>query len=73
MPRGAGELFLINVEEERKRYSEAVCDVGLMPSENRGLSFWDSLITMEKVEGGGMWLAGVELQCKSQHCTHLIH
>ena len=59
MPRGAGELLLVKVEEERNRYWEAVHDVQLMPSENRGLSFCDSLITMAEVVGGGMWLLGL--------------
>lgn len=59
MPRGAGELLLVNVEEERNRYWEAVRDVQQMPSENRGLSFCDSLRTMEEVVGGGMWLLGL--------------
>lgn len=36
-------------------------DEQLMPSENRGLSYCDSLLTREEVEGGGMWLIGVEV------------
>lgn len=48
MLRGTGELLFVNVEEERNRYREAVHDVQLMPSETGGLSFCDSLVTMEE-------------------------
>ena len=53
MLRGAGELF-VNVEEERNRYREVVHAAQLMPSEPGGLSFCDSLVTMEEAE----WLLG---------------
>jgi hypothetical protein len=42
-----------------------VLDEKLMPLENRGLSFCDSLITVEEEGGGGTWLVGVELQHRS--------
>lgn len=59
MPKGAGALLFVNVEEERSKYWEAVHDVQLTPSENRGLSFCDSLVTLEEVDGRGMWLIGL--------------
>lgn len=61
MPRGTGELLLVNVEEERTDTGRQWHDEQLMPSENRGLSCCDSLLTMEEVEGGGMWLVGFEV------------
>ena len=50
MLKGTGELLFVNVEEERNRYREAVHDVQLTPSETGGLSFCDSLVTMEEAE-----------------------
>lgn len=73
MPRGAGELLLVSVEEGRNRYREVVHDLQPMPSGKCSLSFCGSLTTMEEGEGEGPGLVGIEFLCRNQHFTHLIH
>lgn len=59
MLRGAGELLLVNVEEEGTGTGRQ-CMTCIMPSGKSSSSFCGFLITMEEGVGGSLWLVGVE-------------